>query len=74
MVRTGEPGRYMTSFKAPMYNNTMFLLGAKGISCLVVEDGTPGLSFGAQEKKVCSIFTLEIVSTENCGIDPFLMH
>ncbi len=26
--------------------------GAKGISCLVVEKGTPGLSFGAQEKKL----------------------
>ena len=26
--------------------------GAKGISCLVVEDGTPGLSFGAPEKKL----------------------
>jgi alkylation response protein AidB-like acyl-CoA dehydrogenase len=25
---------------------------AKGISCLVVEDGTPGLSFGAPEKKL----------------------
>jgi alkylation response protein AidB-like acyl-CoA dehydrogenase len=26
--------------------------GAKGISCLVVENGTPGLSFGAPEKKL----------------------
>uniref|UniRef100_A0A672ZFR5 Isobutyryl-CoA dehydrogenase, mitochondrial n=1 Tax=Sphaeramia orbicularis TaxID=375764 RepID=A0A672ZFR5_9TELE len=26
--------------------------GAKGISCLVVEKGTPGLSFGKKEKKV----------------------
>ncbi|MBA4748217.1 MAG: acyl-CoA dehydrogenase family protein [Sphingopyxis sp.] len=26
--------------------------GAKGISCLVVEKGTPGLSFGAPEKKL----------------------
>src|SRR4051794_18036341 len=26
--------------------------GAKGISCLVVEKDTPGLSFGAQEKKL----------------------
>jgi alkylation response protein AidB-like acyl-CoA dehydrogenase len=26
--------------------------GPKGISCLVVENGTPGLSFGAQEKKL----------------------
>ena len=26
--------------------------GAGGISCLLVEDGTPGLSFGAQEKKL----------------------
>ena len=26
--------------------------GAAGISCLVIEDGTPGLSFGAQERKL----------------------
>ncbi len=26
--------------------------GPKGISCVVVENGTPGLSFGAQEKKL----------------------
>ncbi len=26
--------------------------GPRGISCLVVENGTPGLSFGAQEKKL----------------------
>lgn len=26
--------------------------GAKGISCVVVEKGTPGLSFGKKEKKV----------------------
>jgi alkylation response protein AidB-like acyl-CoA dehydrogenase len=26
--------------------------GPKGISCIVVEEGTPGLSFGAQEKKL----------------------
>jgi alkylation response protein AidB-like acyl-CoA dehydrogenase len=26
--------------------------GARGISCLVVEKGTPGLSYGAQEKKL----------------------
>ena len=26
--------------------------GARGISCFLVENGTPGLSFGAQEKKL----------------------
>jgi alkylation response protein AidB-like acyl-CoA dehydrogenase len=26
--------------------------GPKGVSCLVIENGTPGLSFGAQEKKL----------------------
>jgi alkylation response protein AidB-like acyl-CoA dehydrogenase len=26
--------------------------GAKGITCLVIEDGTPGLSFGSPEKKL----------------------
>ena len=29
--------------------------GPKGISCLVVEKGTPGLSFGKKEKKVESL-------------------
>ena len=28
--------------------------GPKGISCIVVERDTPGLSFGKKEKKVCS--------------------
>ena len=28
------------------------LSGAKGISCFVVEAGTPGLSFGKKERKV----------------------
>jgi alkylation response protein AidB-like acyl-CoA dehydrogenase len=26
--------------------------GPKGISCIAVENGTPGLSFGAQERKM----------------------
>ena len=26
--------------------------GPKGITCLMVEKGTPGMSFGAKEKKV----------------------
>jgi alkylation response protein AidB-like acyl-CoA dehydrogenase len=26
--------------------------GPKGVSCLLIEDGTPGLSFGAQERKM----------------------
>lgn len=30
--------------------------GPKGISCLVVEKGTPGLNFGKKEKKVTDIF------------------
>lgn len=30
--------------------------GPKGISCLVVEKGTPGLSFGKKEKKVLNVF------------------
>ncbi len=32
--------------------------GAKGISCLLVEDGTPGLVLGANEKKVAELLTL----------------
>ena len=30
------------------------LIGSKGISCFLIEKGTPGLSFGKKEKKVCT--------------------
>ena len=33
--------------------------GAKGISCLVVEKGTPGLDFGQKEKKVLTVLYLD---------------
>ena len=29
--------------------------GPKGVTCMLVENGTPGLSFGAQEKKVRAV-------------------
>ena len=29
------------------------VVGPKGISSLIVEKGTPGLSFGKKESKVC---------------------
>jgi isobutyryl-CoA dehydrogenase len=32
----------------------------KGISCILVEKGTPGLSFGKKEEKVCFDFFLII--------------
>lgn len=32
--------------------------GPKGISCVVVEKGTAGLSFGKKEKKVMNIFSI----------------
>lgn len=35
--------------------------GPKGISCLVVEKGTPGLSFGKKEKKVMNIFSVNVL-------------
>uniref|UniRef100_A0A673KGE8 short-chain 2-methylacyl-CoA dehydrogenase n=1 Tax=Sinocyclocheilus rhinocerous TaxID=307959 RepID=A0A673KGE8_9TELE len=35
--------------------------GPKGISCLVVEKGTPGLSFGKKEKKVMNIFGIRVL-------------
>jgi len=38
--------------------------GPKGISCLVVEKGTPGLSFGKKEKKV--VFHGMKADTEQC--------
>ena len=55
--------------------------GARGISCFVVEKGTPGLSFGAQEKKMgwhsqptcavmfddCRIPASNLVGTEGQG-------
>lgn len=37
--------------------------GPKGISCVIVENGTPGLSFGKKEKKV-SALNLHIPTTE----------
>uniref|UniRef100_A0A672ZGQ9 short-chain 2-methylacyl-CoA dehydrogenase n=1 Tax=Sphaeramia orbicularis TaxID=375764 RepID=A0A672ZGQ9_9TELE len=39
--------------------------GAKGISCLVVEKGTPGLSFGKKEKKH---FLHKFFSTASCSL------
>lgn len=36
--------------------------GPKGISCLVVEKGTPGLNFGKKEKKVIDFLTRGPVS------------
>src|SRR5215216_2839132 len=43
--------------------------GPKGISCLVVENGTPGLSFGAQEKKLgWKSQPTATVNFENCRI------
>jgi alkylation response protein AidB-like acyl-CoA dehydrogenase len=43
--------------------------GPKGISCLVVEKGTPGLSFGAQEKKLgWHSQPTAMVMLENCRV------
>ncbi len=43
--------------------------GSKGISCLVVEKGTPGLSFGALEKKLgWKSQPTTMVSFENCRV------
>jgi alkylation response protein AidB-like acyl-CoA dehydrogenase len=43
--------------------------GAKGISCLVVEKGTPGLSFGAREKKLgWKSQPTAMVIFENCRV------
>src|SRR5246500_4486219 len=43
--------------------------GPKGISCLVVEKGTPGLSFGAQEKKLgWKSQPTAMVNFENCRV------
>ena len=43
--------------------------GPKGISCLVVEKGTPGLSFGAQEQKLgWKSQPTAMVSFENCRV------
>jgi alkylation response protein AidB-like acyl-CoA dehydrogenase len=43
--------------------------GPKGISCIVVEKGTPGLSFGAQEKKLgWKSQPTAMVLFENCRV------
>ncbi|MGE0668006.1 MAG: isobutyryl-CoA dehydrogenase [Sphingomonadales bacterium] len=43
--------------------------GPKGISCVVVENGTPGLSFGAQEKKLgWKSQPTSTVNFDNCRI------
>jgi alkylation response protein AidB-like acyl-CoA dehydrogenase len=43
--------------------------GPRGISCLAVEKGTPGLSFGAQEKKLgWKSQPTAMVSFENCRV------
>jgi hypothetical protein len=43
--------------------------GPKGISCLVVEKGTPGLSYGAQEKKLgWKSQPTAMVMFENCRV------
>jgi alkylation response protein AidB-like acyl-CoA dehydrogenase len=43
--------------------------GPKGISCLVVEKGTPGLTFGAQEKKLgWKTQPTAMVNFENCRV------
>lgn len=40
------------------------IVGSKGISCVMVEKGTPGLSFGKKEKKVCLLFELCIPESQ----------
>jgi len=43
--------------------------GSRGISCIVVEKGTPGLSFGAQEKKLgWKTQPTAMVIFENCRV------
>jgi alkylation response protein AidB-like acyl-CoA dehydrogenase len=43
--------------------------GPKGISCIAVEKGTPGLSFGAQEKKLgWKSQPTAMVNFENCRV------
>src|SRR4051794_11117190 len=43
--------------------------GPKGVSCIVVEKGTPGLSFGAQEKKLgWKSQPTAMVNFENCRV------
>jgi alkylation response protein AidB-like acyl-CoA dehydrogenase len=44
-------------------------VGARGISCIVVEKGTPGLAFGAQEKKLgWKSQPTAMVMFENCRV------
>ena len=44
---------YVQHYKTLMLNRwDNITVGPKGITCLMVEKGTPGMSFGAKEKKV----------------------
>ena len=55
MCRTGGAGVSTGQSSLPPPPPPSLLLppaGAKGISCFLVEKSTPGLSFGAKEKKV----------------------
>lgn len=40
--------------------------GPRGISCVVVEKGTPGLSFGKKEKKVLSAWMFAAIARSRC--------
>lgn len=47
--------------------------GPKGISCIVVEKGTPGLSFGKKEKKVSGYSVVSNLNYESlCLLDQLL--
>ena len=45
--------------------------GPKGISCIMVEKGTPGLSFGKKEKKVRLLLYMY---RDYCASDRFLLN
>lgn len=48
--------------------------GPKGISCLVVEKGTPGLSFGKKEKKVQLVLVRYLNLPLDGSITPQALH
>jgi len=70
-VRAGPPQPPLTTPRLhPSYSRyALVLAGPKGISCILVENGTPGLSFGKKEKKVgWNSQPTRIITFEDCRV------
>ena len=77
MVRTDPSSRgpgvsnFYDSLNIYFYKNLLFNI--KGVSCVLVELGTPGLSFGANESKMgWKNQPTRVVNFDNCRIPGIL--